>query len=171
MKKILALMIMATILVMIPRNVDAADVPAKVTRALKRAVDENGRAIIVDQKAGKMYLFKRNKKTGDWEHKRTCNCIVADRLSKTRHYVLMRNDDADLMLWGEDYVRWSYGMVVDSYERPEYILIHSYTERYTGRRWVKDKSPEGNTFGIATCEENARYIWRYYGDGTAVMGC
>lgn len=169
--KIFAFALLLTILLtLIPADTQAATVPAKVTRALNKAVDENGRAIIVDQSNERIYLFKRDCKTHEWKLKRAGRCVVSEKLRKTRHYVLMRDDDYDTLLWGTEYKRWSYGMIIDCYERPESILIHSYTERYTGRTWVKDKSRAGNDFGVAVCEELARYIWKYYGDGTAVMG-
>ena len=163
----LALVILFTL---IPADTQAATVPAKITKALNKAVDENGRCIVVDQSNERIYLFKRDCKTNEWKLKRTGRCIVSQKLSKTRHYMLLRNDDVDTLLWGTARDRWSYGMVIDCYERPVYIVLHSYREHYTGRTWVKDKSRAGNDFGIAVCEELAEYIWKYYGDGTAVMG-
>jgi len=169
--KIFALILMLTILfALIPAHTEAATVPAKVTKALGKAVDENGRAIIIDQSAERLYLFKRNCK-GEWILKKSGRCIVSQKICKTKHYVLMRDDDYDTLLWGTEDERWSYGMIIDCYEKPATIVIHSYTERYTGRTWVKDKSRAGNDFGVAVCEELARYIWKYYTDGTAVMGC
>ena len=168
--KIIAFALLLTILfALIPAHTEAATVPAKVTRALNKAVDENGRAIIIDQSAERLYLFKKNCK-GEWILKKSGRCIVSQKICKTKHYVLMRDDDYDTLLWGTEDRRWSYGMIVDCYEKPATIVIHSYTERYTGRTWVKDKSRNGNDFGIAVCEGLAEYIWKYYGDGTAVMG-
>ena len=168
-KKLMILM-MLIVMVMAPVQTQAAaKTPAKIARALERAVDENGRAIIIDQSAERLYLFKRNCK-GEWILKKSGRCIVSQKICKTKHYVLMRDDDYDTLLWGTEDERWSYGMIIDCYERPESILIHSYTEKYTGRTWVKDKSRSGNDFGIAVCEELAEYIWKHYGDGTAVMG-
>ena len=163
-------LIMITALAAVPVQTQAAaKTPAKIARALERAVDENGRAIIIDQSAERLYLFKRNCK-GEWIMKKSGRCIVSQKICKTKHYVLMRDDDYDTLLWGTEDERWSYGMIIDCYEKPATIVIHSYTERYTGRTWVKDKSRTGNDFGVAVCEELARYIWKYYGDGTAVMG-
>ena len=172
MKKRILTVALAIVLLfaLIPAHTEAATVPAKVTRALNKAVDENGRAIIIDQSAERLYLFKKNCK-GEWILKKSGRCIVSQKICKTKHYVLMRDDDYDTLLWGTEDRRWSYGMIVDCYEKPATIVIHSYTERYTGRTWVKDKSRNGNDFGIAVCEGLAEYIWKYYGDGTAVMGC
>ena len=50
-KKLMILM-MLIVMVMAPVQTQAAaKTPAKITRALEKAVDENGRAIIIDQKA------------------------------------------------------------------------------------------------------------------------
>ena len=169
--KIIAFALALVILfALIPADAQAATVPAKVTKALNKAVDENGRAIIVDQTNERIYLFKRDCKTHEWKLKRSGRCIVSQKLCKTKHYMLLRNDDVDTLLWGTARDRWSYGMVIDCYERPAYIVLHSYREHYTGRTWVKDKSRAGNDFGIAVCEELVEYIWKHYGDGTAVMG-
>lgn len=153
-----------------PAHTEAATVPTKVTKALNKAVDENGRCIVVDQSNARIYLFKRDCKTKEWKLKRSGRCIVSQKLPKTKHYMLLRNDDVDTLLWGTARDRWSYGMVIDCYEKPAYIVLHSYREHYTGRTWVKDKSRNGNDFGISVCEELAEYIWKHYGDGTAVMG-
>jgi len=170
MKKVIALfMVMVCVAGVIPVTAQAATVQAKVTKALGKAVDENGRAIVIDQSGERLYLFKKNCK-GEWILKKSGRCIVSQKICKTKHYVLMRDDDYDTLLWGTEDERWSYGMIIDCYERPATIVIHSYTERYTGRTWVKDKSRAGNDFGVAVCEELARHIWRYYSDGTAVMG-
>jgi len=172
MKRFLIMLLAAVMLLSMPVQTDAATkIPCKIEKALDKAVDQNGRAIIIDQTGERIYLFKRDCKTHEWKLKRAGRCVVAEKLRKTRHYVLMRDDDYDTLLWGTEYKRWAYGLIIDCYERPESILIHSYTEKYTGRTWVKDKSRAGNDFGIAVCEELAEYIWKYYGDGTAVMGC
>ena len=169
--KTIALILMLVILfALIPAHTDAATVPAKVTKALGKAVDENGRAIIVDQTNERIYLFKRDCKTKEWKLKRSGRCIVSQKLCKTKHYMLLRNDDSDCLAWGNERERWSYGICVDCYEKPTCIILHSYREYYKGRTWIKDKSRSGNDFGIAVCEELAEYIWKYYGDGTAVMG-
>jgi len=165
---LLAIMMMF-IIVPVDTNAATNKVPAKVMNAVNKCVDENGRCIVVDQKAGKMYLFKKYK--GEWKLKKIFNCIVSEKLNKRKHYFLHRSKDFESILWGTETERWSYGIHIDCYEYPKDIIIHSYTERYTGYHWIKDKSKSGNTFGIATCEENARYLWRYYKDGTAVMGC
>ena len=170
MRKKLMILMALIIMIMAPVQTQAAvKIPAKIEKALDRAIESNGRAIVIDSKNSRIYLFKKNCK-GSWVLKKSGKCIVSQKLCKTKHYVLMRNADYDTMAWGTDNERWSYGMIVDCYERPASIVIHSYTERYTGRTWVKDKSRAGNDFGIAVCEELARYIWRYYSDGTAVMG-
>ena len=169
--KIIAFALLLTILfALIPARTEAATVPAKVTRALGKAVDENGRAIIVDQTGERIYLFKRDCKTKEWKLKRSGRCIVSQKLCKTKHYMLLRNDDSDCLAWGNERERWSYGIHIDCYEKPTCIVLHSYREYYRGRTWVKDKSRAGNDFGIAVCEELAEYIWKHYGDGTAVMG-
>ena len=170
MKRFLIMLLAAVMLLSMPVQTDAATkIPCKIEKALDKAVDQNGRAIIVDQRNSRIYLFKKNCK-GEWILKKSGRCIVSQKICKTKHYVLMRDDDYDTLLWGTEDERWSYGMIIDCYEKPATIVIHSYTERYTGRTWVKDKSRAGNDFGVAVCEELARHIWRYYSDGTAVMG-
>jgi hypothetical protein len=47
------------------------------------------------------------------------------------------------------------------------MRIHSYAE--IGGKTYKDSAH--NTCGFSICLDNAAYIWKYYGDGTAVMGC
>lgn len=167
---LLAIMMMFT-MTSINTNATTKKVPVKVMNAVKRCVDENGRCIVIDQKAEKMYLFKRSCKTNKWELKKIFNCIVSEKLCKTKHYFLHRSSDFEHTSWGTETERWSYGIHIDCYEVPKDIILHGYTERLVGNTWVKDKSRVGNNFGIATCEENARYIYRYYKDGTAVMGC
>ena len=168
MKRFLIMVLILVFMVPVPAQA-ATKIPAKIERALDKAIEDNGRAIVIDQRNSRIYLFKKNCR-GSWVLKKSGRCIVSQKLCKSRHYVLMRNADYDMMAWGTGNERWSYGMIIDCYERPASIVIHSYTERYTGRTWVKDKSRAGNDFGIAVCEELARYIWRYYSDGTAVMG-
>ena len=169
--KIIAFALALVILfALIPADTQAAAVPAKVTKALSKAVDENGRCVVVDQSNERIYLFKRDCKTHEWKLKRSGRCIVSQKLCKTKHYMLLRNDDSDCLAWGNERERWSYGIHIDCYEKPTCIILHSYREYYRGRTWAKDKSRSGNDFGIAVCEELAEYIWKHYGDGTAVMG-
>lgn len=167
MKK-LFILILTLILITTPIPTEASTkVPSKVTNAVERCVNENGRCIVVDQSSGKMYLFKQCK--GQWKLKKSFRCIVSTKLCRSKHYFLHRSDDIDLYAFGADSDRWSYGIYVDCYEEPKSILIHSYTDHYNGRTWTTKKSPMYNTFGISVCEKNAKYIWDHYGDGTAVM--
>lgn len=169
-RKAVALLMAAMILAaVLPAYTEAAtSVPCKVTRALSKAVDENGRAIIIDQSAGKMYLYKRNCSTQKWELKKSFRCICAVRLDPKKHYCLLRNEDTDLISYTKGTKTYSYAVNVDCYEEPttKSIRIHSYAE--IGGNTYKDSTH--NTCGIAVCIDNAHYIWKYYGDGTAVMG-
>jgi hypothetical protein len=131
-------------------------------------VDDNGRAIIIDQTAGKMYLYKRNCTSGKWELKKSFRCICGDKLDPKKHYLLLRNEDTDLRAYGKGSKTYQYGVYIDCYEDipAKTMRIHSYVE-IKGRVY-KDKAH--NTCGFAICLDNAAYVWKYYGDGTAVMG-
>lgn len=164
------LLMMVVILSLVPvTRVDAAvKVPVKVTRALKDIVDENGRAIIIDQSAGRMHLYKRNCKSQKWELKKTFRCICGDHLREDWHYFLLRNSDTDKRMWKDGCRTYGYGMYVDCYEEAPVrtVMIHSYVQ-IGGTTY---KTLKKNPTGISLCRENARYIYQYYGDGTAVMG-
>lgn len=152
----------------VPAKVQAAaGAPAKVTQALKKAVDENGRTIVIDHQGERMYLFKKNK-SGKWELKKSFRCVCGDYLRPDRHYHLLRNADTDKLTYKEGARLYSYGVYIDCYETAptRAIRIHSYAE-IGGRVYKNGKK---NNSGFAVCIDNAAYIWRYYSDGTAVMG-
>ena len=163
------LLILAIAITAVPAKTEAAtNVPAKVTAALKRVVDDNGRAIVIDHQGEKMYLFKKNCK-GKWELKKSFRCLPGDYLRPDRHYHLLRNSDTDKLFYKADGKTYSYGMYIDCYEDiPRYTMrIHSYAEK-NGKTY---KSLRHNPSGFAVCIDNAYYIWKYYGNGTAVAGC
>jgi hypothetical protein len=152
-------------------NTAPAAVPANVAAALKEAVDENGRAIIIDP-AGKMYLFKICAKTGKWSLKKSFRVACGEGLRTDRHYFLSRSKYTDRRAWGDGSRRWAYGMRIDCYEEPvENKYISSYVQKYDRKTktWVTKKSIKQNALTIAVSEQDALYIWTYYGSGTAVM--
>lgn len=165
----LMLLILAIAFTAVPARTEAATkVPAKVTAALNRAVDDNGRAIIIDQCGQKMYLFKKNCK-GKWELKKSFRCICGEKLRKDQHYLLLRNEDTDQRIYTKGSKTYEFGMYIDCYEdvMKKSVRIHSYPE-INGKIY---KDSAHNACGFAVCVDNAYYIWRYYGDGTAVMVC
>lgn len=171
MKKRLMALALALVMMfaLVPTTAQAASVPCKVTKALQKAVDDNGRAIIIDQTAGKMYLYKRNCTSGKWELKKSFRCLCADRLDPGKHYLLLRNDDTDLRTYRKGSKTYQYGVYIDCYEEAptKAMRIHSCAE--IGGKTYKDKAH--NTCGFAVCLDNAAYVWKWYTDGTAVMGC
>lgn len=171
MKKRMLAMALALIMMfaLVPASAEAATIPCKVTKALNRAVDDNGRCIVIDQSGQKMYLFKRNCTSGKWELKKSFRCLCGDRLDPGKHYLLLRNDDTDLRTYRKGSKMYHYGVYIDCYEDvpAKTMRIHSYPE-IQGKVY-KDKAH--NTCGFAICLDNAAYVWKWYGDGTAVMGC
>lgn len=168
-KRILTLtLVLVMMFALVPTSAEAASVPCKVTKALNRAVDDNGRCIVIDHAGQKMYLFKRNCKTGKWELKKSFRCLCGDRLDPGKHYLLLRNDDTDRRTYSEGAKTYHYGVYIDCYEEAptRAIRIHSYAE-IKGKVY---KCLKKNPTGFAICIDNAAYIWRYYTDGTAVMG-
>lgn len=164
------LLILAIVFTAVPvRTEAAAKVPAKVTAALKRAVDDNGRAIIIDQSGKMMYLYKRNSKTRKWELKKSFRCICGNKLDPKMHYMLLRNDDTDQRIYTNGSKSYEFGVYVDCYEEAmeKTVRIHSYAT-INGKTY---KDSAHNTCGIAVCIDNAYHIYRYYGDGTALMVC
>ena len=148
-----------------------AGIPANVAAALNKAVDDNGRAIIIDP-AGKMYLFKICAKTGKWSLKKSFRVACGEGLRTDRHYFLSRSKYTDRRAWGDGSRRWAYGMRIDCYEEPvENKYISSYVQKYDRKTktWVTKKSVKQNALTIAVSEQDALYIWTYYGSGTAVM--
>lgn len=141
--------------------------PAKITKALKKAVNENGWCIIIDQCNSKMYIYKKCK--SGWKLKKSFRCIVGKRLCKNKHYFLHRSEDIDMLAFGVDYDRWTYGMFIDCYEHAYTNMIHSYVDHYNGKTWKTRKSMKWNPNGISICEKNARWIWRHCKDGTAIQ--
>lgn len=168
MKKFMILILALVMMFSVPVPAQAAGTPACVEKALKRAVNENGWCIVIRQDKGKMLIYKKCK--GTWKLKKSFNCIVSKRLCRNKHYFLNRSDDIDLMAFGTESDRWSYGMYIDCYEKAYTNMIHSYTDHYDGRSWKTRKSARWNTDGISICEKNAEWIWEHCGDGTAVMG-
>lgn len=170
MKKVIALfMVMVCVAWIFPATAQAAEAPAKVTRALNRCVDDNGRCIVIDHNGQKMYLFKRNCKSGKWELKKSFRCVCGDYLNPGKHYLLLRSEDIDLKTYKEGAKTYHYGVYIDCYEDvpANTMRIHSYAE-IKGKTYKDGKK---NDVGFAVCIDNAYYIWKYYGDGTAVMGC
>lgn len=169
-KRLIAMMlIMVMMFVLVPTTAQAVSVPCKVTKALKNCVDDNGRCIVIDQSGQKMYLYKRNCSTRKWELKKSFRCICADRLDPGKHYLLLRNDDTDLRTYRKGSKTYQYGVYIDCYEDvpAKTMRIHSYPE-IKGKVY-KDKTH--NTCGFSICLDNAAYVWKWYTDGTAVMGC
>ena len=169
-KRIMALaLVLVMMFALVPTTAQAASAPCKVTKALGRCVDDNGRCIVIDQSGQKMYLFKRNCTTRKWELKKSFRCICADRIDPGKHYLLLRNDDTDLRTYRKGSKTYQYGVYIDCYEEAPIkgMRIHSYAE--IGGKTCKDSKT--NTCGFSICLDNAAYVWRWYGDGTAVMGC
>ena len=165
MKKISKLIVLLLIIsFIVPHQVNAATtVPKKVITAMNKAIDENGRVIVIDIQGERMYLFK-NKKLKD-----SFRCVCSDYLNPNECYFLIRNKDTDLRKYKEDGKTYEYGVYIDSYKKPmKYtIRIHSYAKA-KGKTY---KSSKHNPFGFAICTEKAKLIWKYYGDGTAIMSC
>lgn len=161
MKLILLLMVM--MFAVIPVQAAA---PAKVIKAAEKCINENNRCIVVDNTAGRVYLLKKCK--GKWTVKKDFRCTVGDRIDPKKHYHLLRNGDTDKAFYYEGGKMYSYGIGIDCYEEAPVRMLrfHSYGEK-GGRTY---KSVKYNPNGIGMCIDNAYYIWRYYGNGTAVMG-
>jgi len=161
--KLIALILIISFIV--PNQATAATaVPKKVYTALNKAVDENGRAIIIDIQGGRMYLFK-NKKLKD-----SFRCVCSDYLDPNKHYFLIRNKDTDTRKYKDGSNWYDYCVRIDCYEHElKYpVEIHGYARNSKGKVY---KSSKKNPFGFAICVKNAKLIWQYYGDGTAVMSC
>ena len=168
-KRIMALaLVLVMMFALVPTTAQAASVPCKVTKALGRCVDDNGRCIVIDQSGQKMYLYKRNCTSGKWELKKSFRCLCADRLDPGKHYLLLRNEDTDLRTYRKGSKTYQYGVYIDCYEEAptKGMRIHSYAE--IGGKTCKDSKT--NTCGFAICLDNAAYVWKWYTDGTAVMG-
>lgn len=166
MKKLIAMLVALAIVITLCMPAAAADsVPCKVTKAVERCVDENGRCIVISGQ--KMYLFKRNCTTKKWECRKTFRCVYKDGLKACKHYVLVRNEDTDKRIYKKGKKTYEFGIYVDCYEEPlgKETRIHSYPE-IDGKVY---KDSAHNTCGFAVCLDNAYYIWKYYGDGTALM--
>lgn len=166
MKKLIALLMAIAILSTITVPAQAASVPAKVYKAAENCINENNRCIVVDNAAGKMYLLKKCK--GKWEVKKSFKCTVGDYINPRKHYYLLRNKDTDKLAYKEGAKTFWYGMYIDCYEEAPIrtMRIHSYGEK-GGRTY---KTVRHNPNGIGCCIDNAYHIWKYYGNGTAIMG-
>ena len=157
---------MALILIMMfalmPTGAQASTtIPTKVTAAMKRAVTENGRLIVVDNSAGKVYLFK------DGKLKKSFRCTTGDYINPNYHYFVTRGGR---YIYKEGGKTFQYGIRIDCHEKPldREICFHSYGEK----RGKTYKTVRHNPNGIGMCIDNAAYLYRYYyKDGTAVMGC
>lgn len=163
-KRILSIMlVMVMVVCMLPAKGEAATaVPKKVITAMKNAVTENGRVIVVDNGGSKVYLFK------DGKLKKSFRCTVGDYIDPHYHYFILRGSGK--YTYKEGSKTYQYGVGIDRYENPlgRSIYFHSYGEK-KGRVY---KSVKHNPNGIGVCIDNAAYIYRYYyKDGTAVMGC
>ena len=163
-KQIAALLLICVVVAFfaIPTPTQAATtVPAKVTAAIKRAVTENGRVIVVDNSASKVYLFKGGKL------KKSFRCTTGDYIDPRYHYFVTSGGK---YIYKEDGKTYQYGVRIDCHEKPldREICFHSYGEK-KGKTY---KSVKHNPNGIGMCIDNAAYLFRYYNaDGTAVMGC
>lgn len=163
-KRMIVMVMVMAVMLTIPAQ--AAGVPNKVVKAAEQCVNENNRCIVVDNTAGRVYLLKKCK--GKWEVKKDFRCTVGDRIDPKKHYHLLRNGDTDKAFYYEGGKMFSYGVVYDCYEEAPVrtVRFHSYGEK-KGKTY---KSVKHNPNGIGMCIDNAYYIWRYYSNGTAVMG-
>lgn len=161
-KRILAMaLILVMMFALMPTGTQAAEaVPKKVTTAMKRAITENGRVIVVDNSACKVYLFK------DGKLKKSFRCTTGDYIDPRYHYFVT---SGGRYIYKEGGKTYQYGVRIDCHEKPldREICFHSYGEK-KGKTY---KSAKHNPNGIGCCIDNAYYIWRYYGNGTAVAGC
>ena len=161
-KQIAALLLIFVVVAFFATPTQAATtVPAKVTVAMKRAVTENGRVIVVDNSAGKVYLFK------DGKLKKSFRCTTGDYINPHYHYFVT---SGGRYIYKEGGKTYQYGVRIDCHEKPleREICFHSYGEK----RGKTYKSVKHNPNGIGCCIDNAAYLYRYYNtDGTAVMGC
>ena len=162
-KKLLAMaLILVMMFALMPTGTQAAEVvPKKVTTAMKKAVTENGRVIVVDNSAGKVYLFK------DGKLKKSFRCTVGDYINPRNHYFVTKGGKYIYKEGGKTY---QYGIRIDCHEKPleREICFHSYGDK-NGKTY---KTVRHNPNGIGCCIDNAAYLYRYYNtDGTAVMGC
>ena len=162
-KRILAMaLILVMMFALMPTGTQAAEaVPKKVTTAMKLAVTENGRVIVVDNANSKVYLFK------DGKLKKSFRCTVGDYINPRYHYFVTSGGK---YIYKEGGKTFQYGVRIDCHEKPldREIYFHSYGEK-KGRTY---KSVKHNPNGIGMCIDNAAYLYRYYNtDGTAVMGC
>jgi hypothetical protein len=164
MKKRILIMSLAIVLLfaLIPVGAEAATTaPARVTAAMKRAVTENGRVIVVDNANSKVYLFK------DGKLKKSFRCTTGDYINPNYHYFVTSGGKYIYKEGGKTY---QYGIRIDCHEKPleREICFHSYGEK-KGKTY---KSVKHNPNGIGCCIDNAAYLYRHYNvDGTAVMGC
>jgi hypothetical protein len=171
-KKNLFVMLLAIVMmfIIIPADTNAATkkVPVKVMNAVNKCVDENGRCIVVDNSACRVYLFKKTK-SGKWELKKDFRCTVGDYINPNKHYFLLRNADTDKLSYKEGSKTFYYGMYIDCYEEESVYpkRFHSYGEK--GKKVYK--LVKHNPNGIGLCVDNVYHIWKYYKNGTAVMGC
>ena len=162
-KRMMALaLVLVMIFTLMPTGAQASTtIPTKATAAMKRAVTENGRVIVVDNSAGKVYLFKGGKL------KKSFRCTTGDYINPNYHYFVTRGGK---YIYKEGGKTFQYGIRIDCHEKPldREICFHSYGEK----RGKTYKSVKHNPNGIGMCIDNAAYLYRYYNaDGTAVMGC
>ena len=110
-KRILAMaLILVMMFALMPTGTQAAEaVPKKVTTAMKRAVTENGRVIVVDNSACKVYLFK------DGKLKKSFRCTTGDYINPNYHYFVTKGGKYIYKEGGKTY---QYGVRIDCHEKP-----------------------------------------------------
>ena len=139
-------------------------VPARVRNAVNNCIDENGRCIVIDSSADKMYIFRKTK-TGKWSLQDSFRCVCGDGLRTDRHYFLLRSKDTDRRTVRSGNRSWEYEVTIDCYEEPECKKLHSYVS-VKGK--VK-KDHKSNNIGICICTKNAKFVYEKCKNGTAVM--
>lgn len=165
-KMLLAMLVLCLIVpVLLPARAEAAKVrvPGKIMQATENCVNENGKCIVLDPSADRMYVFKE--KSGKWRLAKSFRCLVGDGLCTYRHYFLLRSRSTDRKKIKEGGRTYRYVINIDCYEEMYHGQIHSYAEV---RGKVK-KCRMDNLFGISVCRSNAKWIYEHCGDGTAVM--
>ena len=168
-KKLLALALaLVLIFTVLPASyTDAATtVPAKVTTACKKCINENGKCVVVDRQASKIYVMQ--KKGRSWSLVKSFKCICGDGMRSDYHYFLLRNKDTDRKTWRVGSDRYKYVITVDWYDELRTTTFHSYVQRKVKGVWKTYKDGRHNYLGISVCETNAKWMFDNLGDGTAV---
>lgn len=163
-KTMMILLTMILMLSALPVQAGTTKIPARVRNAVNNCIDENGRCIVIDSSADRMYLFRKTK-TGKWSLQESFRCVCGDGLRTDRHYFLLRSKDTDRRTVKSGNKSWEYEVTIDCYEEPECKKLHSYVS-VKGK--VK-KDHKSNRFGICICTKNAKTVYEKYKNGTAVM--